>query len=49
VNESEICIASKEDLHAVPLSGKLLPLLWNALPGVERRKFGNREALIDQL
>jgi hypothetical protein len=34
----------------VPLSGKRLLALWNALPGVEkRRKVGDREALIDQL
>jgi uncharacterized protein DUF3489 len=50
VDESEIAIASKEELHAAPLSGKRLLTLWNALPGVEkRRKVGDREALIDQL
>ena len=33
-----------------PLSGKRLLALWNALPGVEkRRKVGDRGALIDQL
>src|SRR5437764_11873290 len=48
--EGEIAIASKEELHAAPLNGKLLLALWNALPGVEkRRKVGDREALIDQL
>jgi hypothetical protein len=37
-------------LHAAPLSGKRLLALWNALPGVEkRRRVGDREALIDQL
>ena len=37
-------------MHAAPLSGKRLLALWNALPGVEkRRKVGDREALIDQL
>ena len=37
-------------MHAARLSGKRLLALWNALPGVEkRRKVGDREALIDQL
>jgi hypothetical protein len=50
VNEGEIAVASNEELHAAPLSGKRLLALWNALPGVEkRRKVGDREALIDQL
>jgi hypothetical protein len=50
VDESEIAVASKEQLHAAPLSVKRLLALWNALPGVEkRRKVGDREALIDQL
>src|SRR5262252_3280945 len=50
VNDGERAIASNEDLHAAPLSGKRLLALWNALPGVEkRRKVGDREALIDQL
>jgi hypothetical protein len=50
VNEGEIAVASNGDLHAAPLSGKRLLALWNALPGVEkRRKVGDREALIDQL
>ena len=50
VNEGETAVASNEDLHAAPLSGKRLLALWNALPGVEkRRKVGDREALIDQL
>ena len=50
VDESEIAVASKEGLHAAPLSGKQLLALWNALPGAEkRRKVGDREALIDQL
>jgi hypothetical protein len=50
VNEGEIVIASNAELHAAPLSGKRLLALWNALPGVERRrKVGDREALIDQL
>ena len=39
-----------EELHAASLSGKRLLALWNALPGVEkRRKVGDRAALIDQL
>jgi Protein of unknown function (DUF3489) len=43
-------IASNAELHAAPLSGERLLALWNALPGVEkRRKVGDRGALIDQL
>src|SRR5262249_15541814 len=50
VNEDEITVASKEELHTAPLSGKRLLALWNALPDAEkRRKVGDREALIDQL
>jgi hypothetical protein len=50
VNDGEIAVASKEELHAAPLSGKRLLALWNALPGAEkRRKVGDRETLIDQL
>src|SRR5205823_13089845 len=50
VNDGEIAVASKEELHAAPLSGKRLLALWNALPGVEKRKkVGDRTALIDQL
>src|SRR5262249_36438767 len=50
VNEGEIAIASNEELHAAPLSGKRLLALWYALPGVEkRRKVGDRSALINQL
>jgi uncharacterized protein DUF3489 len=50
LNEGEIAVASKEELHAAPLSGKRLLALWNALPGVERRnKIGERATLIDQL
>ena len=50
VNDAEIAVASNEELHAAPLSGKRLLALWNALPGVEKkRKVGDREALIDQL
>ena len=50
VNEGEIVVASNEELHAAPLSGKRLLALWNALPDVEkRRKVGDRDALIDQL
>ena len=48
--DDEVAVASKEQLHAAPLSGKRLLALWNALPGVEkRRKVGDRKALIDQL
>ena len=50
VNEGEIVVDSSEELHAAPLSGQRLLALWNALPGVEkRRRVGDREALIDQL
>jgi hypothetical protein len=50
VNEGEIVVASNEELHAAQLSGKRLLALWNALPGVEKRKkVGDREALIDEL
>jgi hypothetical protein len=50
VNEGEIAVASSEELHAARLSGRRLLALWNALPGVEkRRKVGDRDALIDQL
>ena len=38
VNDGEVAVASKEELHAAPLSGKRLLALWNALPGVERRR-----------
>jgi Protein of unknown function (DUF3489) len=50
VNEGEIVVASIEELHAAPLGGKRLLALWNALPGVEkRRKVSDRDGLIDQL
>jgi hypothetical protein len=50
VNEGEIAVASNSELHAARLSGKQLPGLWNALPGVERRrKIGDRDAPIDLL
>ena len=50
VSEGEIVVASKEGLHAAPLSGKRLLALWNALPGIDkRRKVGDRDVLIDQL
>jgi hypothetical protein len=50
MSEGEIAIASKEELHAAPLNGKRLLALWNALPGIEKRKkVGDRAALIDQL
>ena len=50
VTEGEIVVASNEELHAALLGGKRLLALWNALPGVEkRRKVGDRAALIDQL
>jgi hypothetical protein len=50
VTDDEIAVASKEELHAAPLSGKRLLGLWNALPDVEKRKkVSDRGALIDQL
>src|SRR5881392_3000229 len=50
VNDGEIAVASNEELHAAPLNAKRLLALWNALPGVEKRKkVGDRAALIDQL
>ena len=50
LDEGEIVVASNAELHAAPLNGKQLLALWNALPGVEkRRKVGDRDALIDQL
>ena len=50
VSDGEIAVASNEDLHAAPLTAKRLLALWNALPGVEkRRKVGDRDGLIDQL
>jgi hypothetical protein len=49
VNDGEVAVASKAELQA-PLSGKRLLALWNALPGVEKRRtVGDRAALIDQL
>ena len=48
--EGEIAVTSKEELQAASLSGKRLLALWNALPGVEKRKkLGDRAALIDEL
>src|SRR6516225_4762096 len=50
LSDDEVAVASKEQLHAAPLSGKRLLALWNALPGIEkRRKVGDRGTLIDQL
>ena len=50
LNNGEFAVASNEELHAAPISAKRLLALWNALPGVEKRKkVGDREALIDQL
>ena len=44
VNEGEIAVASNEELRAARISGKQLRALWNALPGVEkRRKVGDRD------
>jgi hypothetical protein len=50
IDDGEIVVASNEELHAAALSGRRLLSLWNALPGVEkRRKVGDRDALINDL
>jgi hypothetical protein len=50
LDEREIVVASNDELHAAQLSGKRLLTLWNALPGVERRKrVGDRDTLVNQL
>ena len=50
VSDGEIAVTSKEELQAAPLNGKRLLTLWNALPGVDkRRKIGDRAVLIEQL
>src|SRR5215469_13623008 len=50
LNDGEMVVRSKDELHAAPLNGKRLLALWNALPGAEKRKkVGDRAALIDQL
>ena len=49
-NDGEMVVSSKEELLAAALNGKRLLALWNALPGVEkRRRVGDRAALIEQL
>ena len=48
LNEGEIAVASNEELHAAPLSGKRLLALWNALPGVEKTKKGRRPCSADR-
>ena len=50
VNDGEVAVSSKAEMHAAPLSGKRLLALWNALPGVDKRRtVGDRGALIDRL
>ena len=50
LNDGEFAVTSNEELRAAPLSAKRLLALWNALPGVEKRKkLGDRNELIDQL
>jgi hypothetical protein len=44
VSDGEIAVASNEELHAASLSGKRLLALWNALPGVEKRRRGCQTA-----
>src|SRR5215472_3883432 len=36
LNDGEIVVTSKEELHAASLNGKQLLALWNALPGAEK-------------
>ena len=38
VNDGEVAVASNKELHAAPLSAKRLLALWNALPGVPKRR-----------
>ena len=38
VNDGEIAVASNVELRAARLSAKRLLTLWNALPGVAKRK-----------
>src|ERR1700748_1607763 len=50
VNDGEIAVASNEELRAAPLSAKRLLALWNALPGVEKRKkVGDRDAWMNRV
>ena len=50
MTEGEIAVTSNEELQVAALSGKRLLALWNALPGVEKRKkVGDRAVLIDHL
>ena len=50
LDDGEMVVASKEELHSASLSGNRLLALWNALPGVDKkRRVGNRKVLIDQL
>ena len=50
IDNGEIAVTSREELHAARLSGKRLLVLWNALPGAEKQtKVGDRNTLIDRL
>jgi hypothetical protein len=50
VSEGEIAVASKDQLHTAPLSGRRRLALWNALPSVEKRRMiDDRNALVDEL
>ena len=40
MTQGEIAVASKEELHAAPLSGKRLLALWNALPQCRKAQKG---------
>jgi hypothetical protein len=46
VSEGEIVVASNEELHAAPLSGKRLLALWNALPDIEKRRTRTLDPLV---
>jgi hypothetical protein len=48
VNAGEIAVASNEELHAAALNGKRLLALWNALPGIEKRRKGWRPRSADR-
>jgi hypothetical protein len=48
--ESEIVVASPDELRAARLSGKRLLARWNGLPGADRlSKIGDRTAPVDRV
>src|SRR5438270_12998321 len=46
---AKLLLPQGRSCHAARFSGKRLLALWNALPGVEKQKVGDRDRLIDQL